>query len=546
MIVDGDKVDHPKTDAEAADRWRRRIKYDLLVIKASDKDEYDDAKARDRLRRRYHSFARRMHQTNSDDLLEMYLTSLTTCFDPHTTYMSPTTLENFYIDMRKQLDGIGASLQSIDGYCVINQIIPGGAADKEGNLEAKDRIVGVGQGKEGEIVDVVDQRLTDVVNLIRGKQGTIVRLEVLKGGEGERKIIQITRAKIELTDRIARSEVFEEGKKANGAPYKVGVIDLPSFYMDMEAARRNDPNFRSTTRDCRAILQKFKKDNVDALILDLRRNGGGSLTEAINLTGLFIDTGPVVQVKGANGEVQQLKDSDAGTEWDGPLVVLTSKFSASASEIFAGAMQDYRRGLIVGDAATHGKGTVQQLLDVGERLFRLPNSPNLGALKITIQKFYRPGGDSTQMRGVLADVELPSLTTHLADISESDLDFALEFDRVPEADHADVAMISKPMVSQLRDLSQHRVAKSKDFDRVHKNIKRYLAQKDRTEVTLNEVKFLAERAEHNAEKAEEDEFKDLNDPDRPVVRRDYYFNEVLAVTLDYVGFLKKHMLAGGK
>ena len=538
IITDGDAAKYPTNEAEANDRWRRRIKYDLLVIKASDKDKYDAKKTRERLGRRYHSFARRMHQTNSDDLLEMFLTAMTTGFDPHTTYMSPTSLENFYIEMRKQLDGIGAALQMIDGYCVISKIIPGGAADKEGSLKPEDRVIGVGQDEDGEIVDVVDNRLSDVVKLIRGKKGTVVRLEVLKGGQGEKKIIKITRAKIELKDSIARGEVFSEGKKADGQPYKVGVIDLQSFYMDMDAARRNQPDFRSTTRDVRRIIKDFKTKNVDTVILDLRRNGGGSLKEAINLTGLFID-GPVLQVKGPDGRVKRLDDDPkTGTEWDGPLVVLTSKVSASASEIFAGAMQDYHRGLIVGDHATHGKGTVQSLLDVGQELYRRPNAKNLGALKITIQQFYRPSGDSTQKRGVLADVELPSLTTHL-DVSEDDLDFALDFDKVPGVRHDIGAMVNDRIIAALKSMSKVRTDKSEDFDKVRKNIARYLKQKKQKSISLNEKKFMARRKEFAADKAEEDKIKDLNDPNRPVIKRDFYFNEVLAVTLDYLSLVKK-------
>ena len=517
--------------AEAWQRWRKRIKYDLLVLKADD-DGIEGKEAIDKLKRRYHSFAKRMHQTSNADLLEMYLTSLTSAYDPHTSYMSDETLENFNIAMRLKLEGIGASLQSEDGMTVVRKVIPGGAADKDGRLKAEDKIVGVGQGKDGELVDVVDMKLSEVVKLIRGHKGSLVRLQVVSVDSPKRKMIDIVRAKIELTDEEAQSEVLEVGQKPGGKPYKVGVINLPSFYLDMDGARRMLPDYKSTTRDVRRILDGFRAQEVDAVVLDLRRNGGGSLTEAINLTGLFIDQGPVVQVKGPDGHVQAY-DDEPGTAWNGPLVVLTSKFSASASEILAGAIQDYGRGLIVGDRATHGKGTVQSLLNLGNELFRIPNAQPMGALKVTMQQFYRPNGDSTQNRGVLADVQLPSLTTHL-DVGEADLDYPVAFDHVDPARFNRLGQVNKPICDQLQDLSAKRCQGSEDFQKVVRNIQRYKEQKDRKYVTLNEKKFLAERAELNADKEEKKKIEELNDPNRPAIERDYYLDEALAVTLDYI------------
>jgi len=361
-------------------------------------------------------------------------------------------------------------------------------------------------------------------------------------GKGDPKIIDIVRAKIALRDSEARSEIIEEGKKPNGAPYRIGVIDLPSFYMDMDAARLGKPDFKSTTRDVKRLLEEFNREGVDAVILDLRENGGGSLTEAINLTGLFVDRGPIVQVKDADGQVQHYDDLDAGALWQGPLVVMISKFSASASEIFAGAIQDYRRGVIVGDHATHGKGTVQTLLDVGRQLFRLPKTPPLGALKITMQQFYRPNGDSTQNRGVLADIELPSITTHL-DVGESDLDYAVAFDQVQPVPYQVVNKVDPVMIAELTKSSSQRLAASEDFQKVQKRVEKYLAQKQRKRISLNEEKFLAERAD--LEDEEERIRKELNDddPDDTVVDRDYYFNEALGITLDYVQLLTQGKIA---
>jgi carboxyl-terminal processing protease len=470
----------------------------------------------------------------------MYLTSFTTGFDPHTTYMSPSSKENFEISMSLQLDGIGAALQMTDGYTVVSKLIPKGPADKDGRLKPEDRVVSVGQGEDGEMVDVVDMKLNDVVDRIRGKAGTVVRIGVISAGATETKIYNLTRARIELTDAEARSVIFEEGKRPDGSPLKIGVIDLPSFYMDMAAARRGIEDYKSTTRDVRKILGDFRAKGVDAVVLDLRHNGGGSLTEAINLTGLFIDEGPVVQVKDPDGRVQKYDDLERGMAWDGPLVVLTSKFSASASEILAGAIQDYRRGLIVGDPATHGKGTVQSLLDLGEAVFRNnPRPPNLGSLKITMQQFYRPNGDSTQKRGVLADVDLPSITSHM-DVGESDLDYAVEFDKVPSASFGKLELVNAEMVQRLKASSAARRRDADDWQKQVKNIQRYLEFKGRKAVQLNEDEFFAARKELDAEKEEERQLDPQNNGKGKdeIVRRDFYFNEVLAITVDYVNELK--------
>lgn len=567
MITDPEALNYARNDAEVRDIWRKRIKFDLLVLKADkgdkdkgdkdkgdkdkgDKDKGDKAegkKASDadktppeqRLSRRYHSFAKRMHQTDGDELLEMYLTALTTSYDPHSSYMSQSSLDNFDIQMKLKLEGIGAALMFTDGYTVVSKIIPGGAADKEGHLKPEDKIIGVGQGETGEIEDVVDMKLNDVVKRIRGTRGTIVRLKVIPTGSIEPKVYSITRAEIALTDSEARSDIQEVGHKPDGSPYRVGIIDLPSFYMDMSGAREGLEDFKSTTRDVAKLLKQFNDQRVDAVVIDLRKNGGGSLTEAINLTGLFIDTGPVVQVKDADGRVQHYDDMENGMAWRGPLVVMTSKFSASASEIFAGAIQDYRRGLIVGDTSTHGKGTVQSLLDLGRQLFRIPNAPQLGALKITMQQFYRPNGDSTQNRGVLADVDLPSLTSQY-DVGESSLDYALKFDQVPAVQYRPNDMLNAPMLDRLRSLSAERRKGSKDWTKVVQNVARYNEQKKRKRVPLNEQKFMAERAELNADKEEERELDELNKPSDPVYKfkREYYDNEVLDITVDYLQMLK--------
>jgi carboxyl-terminal processing protease len=413
-------------------------------------------------------------------------------------------------------------------------------SDKDGRLKAKDRVVGVGQGNEGEIVEVVDMNLNEVVRLIRGKRGTVVRLKVVPVGETAPKVYDITRAKIELKDAEARGEVIEHGAKPDGMPWRIGVINLPSFYMDMAGAQQGQADYKSSTRDCRRLLDEFRADGVDGVVLDLRNNGGGSLPEAIKLTGLFIDRGPVVQIKDADNQVRPYDDTEAGVSWDGPLVVLTNKFSASASEILAGAIQDYRRGLIVGDEATHGKGTVQSLLDLGRQLFqRFDNAPSLGAIKITMQQFYRPSGASTQLEGVKSDVVLPSLTTHLP-VGEGDLDHAIPFDRVQPARYATVDRVSEPLVERLRERSVARVEGSKEFSKLADDVARYKRRKDEQTISLVEAEF---ERQWNEGKAADDEEKKLQELDasqkRPVVRRDYWFDEAMNVTIDYLQSLTR-------
>jgi len=532
IVIDRDATTWATSEAELEDTWRKRIKYDLLVQKM---EETPAEEAKDKLHRRYKSFAKRMHQMTADELLEIYLSSLTASFDPHTSFMSPGTLENFEIGMRLQLDGIGAQLKSEDGYTTIVELTPGGAADRDGRLKSKDRVIGVGQGNEGEVTDTVDMNLNEVVKLIRGKRGTVVRLKVIPVGETAPKVYDITRDKIELKDAEARGEIIEHGKKADGSPYRIGVINLPSFYMDMEGAQQGQADFKSSTRDTQRLLDDFRQKGVDCVVLDLRNNGGGSLPEAIKLTGLFIDRGPVVQIKDADQQVRPYDDVDPGVSWDGPLVVLTNKFSASASEILAGAIQDYRRGLIVGDDATHGKGTVQSLLDLGRQLFRrFDNAPSLGAIKITMQQFYRPSGASTQLEGVKSDVTLPSITTHLP-VGESDLDHAIPFDRVPAARYQPTGQVTESVLDLLRKRSAERVAGDGKFKELSGDIDRYNKRKDEKTISLAEAKFTRQWNEgKKAEKEEEERLEQSEFSKRPVVKRDYYFDEAMNVTIDYL------------
>lgn len=530
IITDPKSLEYPKSEEEAIERWRKRIKYNLLVLKA-EKDVKENPV--DRLKKRFRAFANRMHQFDNEDIVETYLTSVTMGYDPHTTYMSKSSFENFEIEMRLQLEGIGATLASTDdGLTEIKRIVPGGAADKSGAIKVDDKIVAVGQGTNGEMVDITDMKLNDVVHMIRGQAGTVVRLSILSPDTNELKTLAITREKVELKDSSAHGIVFDSGKKPDGSPYKIGFIDLPSFYSDMDETSRG-ANYTSATRDVRRILDEFKQQKVDAVVLDLSTNGGGSLREAIDCTGLFIDRGPVVQVKDSYGQIRALNDTAPGMGWDGPLVVLCSKFSASASEILAGAVQDYRRGIVIGDSSTHGKGTVQNLIDLNQEVMQVanPSEQLFGALKITLQQFYRPSGDSTQKRGVLSDIVLPSVTDYM-DVSESDLDYAMDFDKIQPARFAQLDKVNPDLIESLRQRSEARRQASEDFAKRLRHIELYKDQKEKKSLSLSEEKFFARRNEFDAEKEDEDAIERQLNPGE--IERNFFVDEVLNITVDYL------------
>jgi carboxyl-terminal processing protease len=539
MDTDYDKMDYAANDEELRERWRKRVKFDLLMQKIGSKTVNDpeskkndldknkakqeetkpltDAEAKEKVLQRYAGLVKRFKQLDSNDLLELYLTDLTTCADPHSSYMSPSTLEDFDIAMRLQLEGIGALLRSENGTTLVAEIIPGGAAAGDGRLKAKDKIVAVAQG-DGKFVDVIDMKLRDVVKLIRGQKGTPVQLKVVPNNKIEPVVFNLTRQNIELKSQEARSDIIEHGKKADGTPYRIGVIDLPSFYADMNAANRGGGEFKSATDDVRRLLKDFNYKKVDGVVLDLRRNGGGVLNEALALTGLFLDHGPVsdhgpvVQVKGFRGDVQRKNDPDKGFIYGGPLLVLVSRYSASASEILAGALQDYNRAILVGDKATHGKGTVQQVIDLGTQL-QGDEVPKLGALKLTIQQFYRVNGDSTQNHGVTSDIVLPSFS-EIAATPEKDLDFALPFDQVKAVTHKNTKLVTEELKDELRARSADRIAKSTEFAKLKKEIDTYKQQKAKKSLPLNEKELKAQFSKDTTESIE-DKLDGDAPPDEP-------------------------------
>ncbi|GKW15272.1 carboxy terminal-processing peptidase [Pectobacterium actinidiae] len=463
--LDRSKAPWPQNVGELNRLWDAKVKYDWLSLKLTGKDDKD---IKETLTKRYQFAIRRLAQSNSEDVFQLVMNAFAREIDPHTSYLSPRNTEQFNTEMSLSLEGIGAVLQMDDDYTMINSMVPGGPAAKSKNITVGDRVVGVGQNGKP-MVDVIGWRLDDVVALIKGPKGSKVRLEILPAGKGTKtRIVTLTRERIRLEDRAVKMSVKTVGKD------KVGVLDIPGFYVGL-------------TDDVKVQLQKLEKQNVSSIVIDLRTNGGGALTEAVGLSGLFIPGGPVVQVRDNNGKVREDSDTDGIVYYKGPLVVLVDRFSASASEIFAAAMQDYGRALIVGEP-TFGKGTVQQyrsLNRIYDQMLR-PDWPALGSVQYTIQKFYRIDGGSTQMKGVTPDVMMPT-GTETVDTGEKFEDNALPWDSIKAANYTKSGDL-KALISQLNEHHQERIAKDPEFQYVAQDIARYNAMKDkRNLVSLNLV-----------------------------------------------------------
>jgi carboxyl-terminal processing protease len=482
------KDNWPKDEVEADQLWANRIEGELLAETLNDKATETPQQV---VTRRYDRLLRTLKEQTKEDVMKFFLNSLALTYDPHSEYLSPSEMENFNINMRLSLVGIGALLRSEDGYAKISELIPGGPAQLDGQLKVNDKITSVAQGRDGKFVDTIDMRLDKVVEMIRGKKGTVVRLQVVPADGKVRKVIDIVRDEVKLTEQQAKAEIIEV-KSPEGETQKLGFLTLPSFYADMERGRGR--NAKSTTRDVQALLARMTKEGVAGLVIDLRRNGGGSLEEAINLTGLFIKKGPVVQSKDANKQVQVMSDRDGGAvAYAGPLVVLTSHLSASASEIFAAALQDYNRALIVGDRNTFGKGTVQTMLEVGR--FMSPfgfKTADAGSLKLTIQKFYRISGGSTQLKGAESDVVIPSPYSAL-DVGEAALKGPLPYDEVKPAEFEKWS--GRPFdLADLRARSAARVADDTEFKFLLEDTQRMKDRIAANTVSLNKAKREAEIA----------------------------------------------------
>ncbi len=447
IALDNSHRDWARSETELADRWRKHIKNQALGLKIAGKTNEGIVET---LERRYNNQLHRVQQFNAQDAFQLYANALTELYDPHTNYLSPRSSENFDITMRLSLEGIGAVLQLEDEYTRVREIIPAGPADKQGELQPSDRITGVAQGETGDFVDVIGWRLDEVVELIRGPKDSTVRLQVIPAGEltpDASKTIKIVRNKVKLEEQSAQKELIEV--EGSDGPMQLGVIKIPKFYIDFEAMRRGEPDYKSTTRDVKALLDELVADGAQGIVIDLRNNGGGSLQEANDLTGLFIEYGPTVQIRHSSSKVFRDGKRLRSTYYEGPLAVLINRLSASASEIFAGAIQDYQRGVVVG-AQSFGKGTVQTLIPLTD-----------GQLKLTESKFYRISGDSTQHRGVIPDIELPSLYDK-DEIGESALDHALSWDQINPVRHKQYHDIDS-IVPALADLFDQRSRSDPDL-----------------------------------------------------------------------------------
>ncbi len=487
----------PENMAEMDEIWRKRVKNDYLRLKLTDKDEAAIAETLDE---RYDNMERRINELKADDVFQFFMNAFAQSIEPHTSYLSPRTSENFEISMKLSLEGIGALLSRVTEYTTIASVVPGGPAAQDGRLKAGDRVTAVGQGKDGKMVDVIGWRVDDVVELIRGPKDTIVRLDVLPEDvsvTAPPTQIEIVRNEVKLEEQAAKSNVIEVPIDGTDQVQKIGVINLPVFYLDFEGRASNKPDYRSSTRDVRAQIEDLKEQGVTGIVIDLRDNGGGSLLEATTLTGLFIDRGPVVQVRNANGRISTEEDLETGMVWDGPLAVLVNRYSASASEIFAAAIQDYGRGVIIGEP-TFGKGTVQSLIDLDD--YAPSDTASAGQLKLTMAQFFRVNGGSTQNKGVVPDIRFPSAGDPQK-YGERSLPNALPWSSIDAARYERVGDLSR-IVAVADNRYQARASTDEEFEWLLADIEEFNANSDRTKVSLLESVAREEMAKDETKRAE--------------------------------------------
>ncbi|HEY0941241.1 MAG TPA: carboxy terminal-processing peptidase [Steroidobacter sp.] len=480
------KAPWAKTPEELNDIWRRRVKNDAVSLMLTEKTWPE---TRDILQKRYERVVKRTEQVTSDDIFEVFMNSFAHVFDPHSSYFSPRNSEEYRIQMSLSYEGIGASLQLVDDYVTVLNVLPGGPAAINGTLGANDRIIAVGEGKSGKMVDVVGWRLDDVVQIIRGKVGTTVRLSILPAGAAPgspEKTLELVRNKVSLDAQAAQKKVHTI--KRGDRDMKVGVINVPSFYQDFEAKSSGAKDYRSTTRDVRKLIDELKAEKVDALVMDLRGNGGGHLTEATALSGLFIPDGPIVQLRETGGRVEVLDDPEPNTAWDGPMIVLVDRYSASASEIFAAAIQDYGRGIVVGQQ-TYGKGSVQNLYPLDR--YALGPDPGFGQLTVTIGKYYRVTGESTQHRGVQPDISMPTAISP-EEVGESTRESALPWDRIRPADFNKEGQLAQT-IAALEQAHEQRVAVDPNFRSLLADLESFEKVRTQKQLSLNLQARIAER-----------------------------------------------------
>ncbi len=543
FIVDRRKLARPADEAELRELWMKRLKNDLLYYRLSERalqEERDKKPAEkaaekpgekaaeakeaeaseavgakwagkspeEKVLRRLRDLANEIEQKDRVDILGLYLNALAEVFGPHSNYMPPKLDEDFDISMSLSLTGIGATLTSDDGYIRVVGIVPGGPAAKQGALKVEDRIIAVAQ-EGGEAVDVVDMPVSNAVKLIRGPIGSKVTLTVLPGAKGRNAVpenIVITRDKVELKESEASGRVLTVPRAGGAAPWKVGVIELPSFYMDFSAAYRGDADYKSCTRDVNRILESFAKEKVDAVVMDLRRNGGGSLPEAISLTGLFIPTGPVVQTRTSNRQIKIARDDDPAQAYSGPLVLLTSKLTASAAEILTAALRDFNRAVVVGDSRTFGKGTVLDVSPLERYLKFIGQNFPAGTVTFETAMFYRIAGGSVQQLGIEPDIQLPSLTEQM-EVGELFMDHHLPWDSIPPAKYERLDSELDGRIAELRKASEARVAANSEFSKLRKRIELFRKFRDKKEISLNEAARWREYQEEKAIQEEADKLE---------------------------------------
>jgi len=483
---DREKADWPKSEREMQDLWRKRVKNDWLRLRLAGKDDKSIAETLDK---RYLHSLKRIARMKSEDAFQTFMNAYAMAIEPHTNYMGPQASEDFDISMKLSLVGIGAMLAEKDGYSTIRELVPGSPASMSEQLKVGDRIVGVAQGESGAMTDIVGWRLNDTVALIRGAADSLVVLDVLPadaGPDGKHKRVSLIRKKITLADQAAKKSIIPVAE--SGATRRIGVISLPTFYQDFEARQKGDPAYKSATRDVSRLLDELKAEKVDGILIDLRNNGGGSLNEAIELTGLFIGNGPVVQQRDARGKLSVEESANAGAAWDGPLGLLINRNSASASEIFAAAIQDYHRGVVIGEPS-FGKGTVQTMISLDQ--LAKNDKPQFGELKLTVAQFFRINGGTTQLRGVKPDILFPS-AADAENIGESSFDNALPWMQVKAADYAPAGDL-KPLLPTLLAHHEVRIRKDKGFQYLQEDLAEFKAQRKKNAVSLNEDERRKER-----------------------------------------------------
>ncbi|QJD78717.1 carboxy terminal-processing peptidase [Spirosoma rhododendri] len=536
--TDREKAGWPKTIEEQNDLWRKILKNQALELKLNNRSDSAIAAL---MTQRYTNLDKAINRVKSADVFQMYMNSFAEALDPHTNYLSPNNADRFNQEMSQSLEGIGAMLQEDGDYIKITNVLPGGPAFKSNQLKANDKIAGVAQGDNGHMVNTMNWQVDEVVKLIKGPKGTVVRLQVIAPNAiagAPPKEIRLVREKIKLEEQRAKKEVIDVTD--NGKTFKIGVINVPMFYRDFEGARKREEGFSSTTSDVKRFVEELKAEKVQGIVIDLRDNGGGSLTEAIDLTGIFIPKGPVVQVKESTGETEVYSDKDGGSVvYDGPLAVLVNRFSASASEIFAAAIQDYHRGIIIG-GQTYGKGTVQTLIDLNQWLPKEPEK--VGQVKMTIQKFYRINGSSTQHRGVTPDVELPSAFS-AEEYGESSQPSALPWDHINSTRYDQSQAIDDKILSRLRSRFDQRLKSDPELKQLAQDLADFKKAKENTVVSLQESKRRKERDEAERKRAAATKVSQMSapvdetgTPGKPDAKKkkDTYLNEAGLVLADYI------------